>query len=106
MADLDDALHELKRGLEALYGPRLRGLYLYGSCARGDAGAESDIDVAMVLDDYAYWGDEIRRIGGVVSEVCLSHNCLLSVVPFTAREWSSERSMFAENVRREGVPVT
>jgi uncharacterized protein len=103
--NLDDILQELKRGLEAIYGPRLKGVYLYGSRARGDAAEDSDIDVAMVLDDYNYWGDEIRRIGEVVSEVCLSHNCLVSVVPFTEQEWSSERSMFADSVRREGVLV-
>ncbi|MGI5820208.1 MAG: nucleotidyltransferase family protein [Armatimonadota bacterium] len=40
--ELDEALRELKRELEALYGDRLRGLFLFGSHARGDAHPESD----------------------------------------------------------------
>ncbi|MFP4248886.1 MAG: nucleotidyltransferase domain-containing protein, partial [Armatimonadota bacterium] len=50
--ELDEALRELKRELEALYGDRLRGVYLFGSHARGEAGPDSDVDVAVVLDDY------------------------------------------------------
>lgn len=105
MTDLDTILHQLKAGLEGIYGPRLKGLYLFGSRARGEAEEDSDIDVALVLDDYEYWGDEIHRAGGVVSEVCLEHSCLIGLVPFTERQWVSEQSGFLANVRREGVAV-
>jgi type I restriction enzyme S subunit len=49
----EDALRlvrEFRQGLEAIYGDRLRGVYLYGSYARDDAGDDSDIDVAVVLE--------------------------------------------------------
>ena len=105
MSDLDTILRELKLGLEAIYGPRLKGLYLFGSHARGDAEDGSDIDVAMVLDDYEYWGAEIDRTSHLVSTVCLDHTCLVALVPFTEDEWRTERSMFADSVRREGVSV-
>jgi hypothetical protein len=59
----------------------------------------------MVIDDYQYWGEEIRRVGGVVSDVCLRHNCLIAIVPFTLAEWHTEGTLFAGNVRREGVAV-
>lgn len=47
-------------------GDRLRGAYLYGSYARGDYGAESDVDI-LVLADVPR-----EKLGGVqeaVSEV-------------------------------------
>jgi predicted nucleotidyltransferase len=41
---LDDLTTELKIGLDGVYGSRLKGLYLYGSYARGEEDEESDLD--------------------------------------------------------------
>ena len=49
---------ELKTGLQAIYGERLRGIYLYGSYARDEADEESDVDVLVVLDDFEHYGVE------------------------------------------------
>ena len=43
-------LKELKEALQAIYGDHLRGLYLYGSYARGEEIADSDVDVLIVLE--------------------------------------------------------
>ena len=43
-------LKELKQALQAIYGDRLRGLYLYGSYARGEEIEDSDVDVLIVLE--------------------------------------------------------
>ena len=40
---------EVREGMAAIYGERLKGVYLFGSHARGDAREGSDIDVAVVL---------------------------------------------------------
>ena len=37
---------------EALFGPRLRSLVLFGSVARGDSTPDSDIDVLVVADGF------------------------------------------------------
>ena len=44
------ALRELKTALIELYGERLRGVYLYGSYARGDYHVDSDVDVLVALN--------------------------------------------------------
>ena len=42
-------LEELKRGLQEIYGDRLRAVLLFGSQARGEATEDSDVDVAVPL---------------------------------------------------------
>jgi predicted nucleotidyltransferase len=45
-----DLLEQLKQRLRRRFGDRFEGLYLFGSRARGDAEPDSDVDVAVVLD--------------------------------------------------------
>jgi len=85
-------LAELKAGLARLYGPRLSGVFLFGSHARGDAEPGSDCDVLIVLDHVAAYGSEIDRTS--VSRV---------FVP--AREWRRRKTPFLDNVREEAVPA-
>jgi uncharacterized protein len=59
--DVQKLLKELKQGLIRLYGKRLKGLYLYGSYARGDFEEGSDLDVLVVLDDFQRAPAELDR---------------------------------------------
>jgi uncharacterized protein len=43
-------LADLKRRLERRFGDRFVALYLFGSRARGDHDEDSDVDVAVILD--------------------------------------------------------
>ncbi len=45
-----EILSEAKQRLQAAYGDRLRGVVLHGSEARGEAGADSDTDLLVLLD--------------------------------------------------------
>ena len=66
-------LAELRRGLEQLYGPRLKGVYLYGSYARDEADPESDLDILVVLEDYRNYGEEIQRTSELGSNISLKY---------------------------------
>ena len=97
------ALEELQEALAQVYGERLRGIYLYGSYARGDFQPDSDVDVLIVLEGSVLPGREIDRIGDRVADICLAHNVLIATFP-VSEEWLRERkSPLFENVRREGV---
>ena len=98
-------LKDVRKGLSALYGARLKGVFLFGSYARGAARDTSDIDVLVVLGGRLRPGLEITRMGPCVSKVCLDHNVLVSVVPMAEGEYREGRLTFIRNVRADAVAV-
>jgi predicted nucleotidyltransferase len=102
---LRSLLAELRSRFEALYGPRLVRLMLFGSQARGDAESGSDIDVLVVLEGPVRPGEEIRRSLNDVAELSLENNMVFSCVFVSRDRFESELSPLLINVRREGVPV-
>ena len=72
---LQSLLRELRSRFEALYGPRLVRLVLFGSHARGDAEPGSDIDVLVVLEGPLRPGEEIHRTINDVAEPSLECPC-------------------------------
>jgi uncharacterized protein len=102
---LREILCELRRQFEALYGERLVKMVLFGSRARGDAVAGSDIDVLVVLGDQINPGEEISRTGDVTAALSLKHDVVISRVFVSAEQFSEEQSPLLLNVRREGVRV-
>ena len=102
---LRSLLAELRSRFEALYGPRLVRLVLFGSQARGDAEPGSDIDVLVVLEGPVRPGEEIRRTINDVAGLSLENNVVFSCVFVSRDRFESGLSPLLINVRREGVPV-
>jgi predicted nucleotidyltransferase len=104
-ATLQQILREFRRGLEDIYGPRLAGLFLFGSQARGEALPDSDIDVMVVLRGEVYPLKEARRISQFRGDLCLRHNVVITCVYVSAQGAEADDSPLLENIRTEGVPV-
>jgi predicted nucleotidyltransferase len=82
------ALRDFTRALERLYGPRLKGIYLFGSRARGDHTVESDADVAVVLAD-GDWDprDERMRIADLEYDTIVATGAEPQAWPLSESEW-------------------
>ena len=93
----------LAEGLQELYGERLRGVYLYGSYARGTADGESDLDILIVLEDFERYGDELERTSELVGRLSLEHGVAVSRVFVREREWRQAATTFLVNVRDEAL---
>lgn len=100
---IKDLLDEARRGLESLYGQRLQGVYLFGSRARGEADADSDVDLLIVLDRVDDYGGEIRRTGELVSSLALRYDVSISRVFVSKADWQIGGGPFLLNVRQDAI---
>lgn len=103
--EIEHILKEFREKAEKLYGKRLKSIILYGSCARGQATQDSDIDLAIVLEGDVAAGKEIDRLIDVITDINLSYGVLLSVYPVSEENYHSVNSPLLLNLRREGIPA-
>ena len=94
-----------RAGLEALYGERLRGVYLYGSAARGQLTEDSDIDIAVALDEVADSFAEHMRISDLRASLSLEYDTLVSFLLVTEGDFERGRFAVHRAVKEEGIPV-
>jgi len=101
-----DTLHDR---LRKLYGERFRGLYVFGSYAKPDAGIElpedSDLDVALLLSDFESPYKELDRYGDMVSDLSLEHGLVISLVPIRESDYKEGRTNFSRVISEYAIPV-
>ena len=104
-ANIRQILRELKKGFQSVYGAKFKGMYLFGSYARGDYVEGSDLDVLVILTDFERAPLEINRTGDLVGDICLEHLITVSPVFIREKDWLSADRPLLRNVREEGVAV-
>ena len=102
---LEEILQRLRHELARVLGDQLEAIMLFGSRARGEAQADSDIDVLVVVRGEFDYGDLIQRTSAVVSALSLEYDVVISRAFASKARFDHERSPFFVNVRREGVSV-
>lgn len=82
------ALRELEKHARHLYGDRMSGLVLFGSHARGEAGPDSDLDVAIVLRGTWRRLEEMERCAPLRRAVEASTGLRVDLTFLSPAEWA------------------
>ena len=102
-------LERFRDALAADYGDVVEKAVLFGSKARGDWRAESDIDVMVIVKDEA--ADALESIADMGHELVYEAGCWKAapcVLTRTKSEWAKGlrwKSGFHETVEREGITL-
>ncbi|MBN1362971.1 MAG: nucleotidyltransferase domain-containing protein [Sedimentisphaerales bacterium] len=94
---------KVRQGLEKLYGPRLRRVYLYGSGARDELTPDSDIDIAVVLDDIPSCSDEHRRVSRLGADLSLEFGTVVLFFFASEADFAAGRFAIHRAIRDEGI---
>jgi uncharacterized protein len=100
------ALQDYTNTLERQFGARLVKVLLFGSKARNEAGDDSDLDVAVILDQPGV--QDLSWARGLAFDIWLAHGVLLSVRAMSRQGWEklgSLQSLFYRNVNRDGISL-
>lgn len=100
----ENVIQELISGLRAIYGNILVRIILYGSVAKNTYTAESDIDIAILLNANCTKEYEDALLDFIV-DMNLKYNKVFSIIDIYLsefRKWEDTLPFFI-NVKKEGV---
>ena len=104
-SELKTLLIILRESFKQIFGEQFDSMLLYGSRARGDARADSDIDVLVILRDKFDYARAIAQTSEIVARLSLENDVVISRSFVAKDRFEYEKSPFLLNVQREGVPV-
>jgi len=107
MADqeLQALLLILRDSFKQIFGEQFEQMLLFGSRARGDARADSDIDVLIVLRNAFDYRDVIARTSELVARLSLENDVVISRSFVAKQRFEQGKSPFLLNVQREGILI-
>lgn len=105
MDKYNNLFHELISGLSAIYQSSMKQVILYGSVARGTDTAESDIDIAVLVNDET--SERHDRLLDLVTDLNLKYDVVLSVLTIHADHYAAWGNTipFYKNVQKDGIQL-
>ena len=104
--DLNTLTAEFKQAMQDLYGDRLASVILYGSYARVDFHAVSDVDFMVVLEGSKLKPlHEIERTPDVVVHLLDKYERLVSPMMTTEDIYTNSDFLLYRNVKKDGITI-
>lgn len=106
--ELDLILQQMAEIYRSVYGEKIVKIVLYGSYARGDYQADSDVDiVAIVRGERTNLQQQLKEIWDVSSDLELEYGTIVSptVIPFEEFEKYKNDLPYYKNIQNEGVDI-
>ena len=100
----DPILKRVRAALVELYGDRIERVVLFGSRARGDAGEDSDYDVAVFLRNLSDRWRELDRLADLRADFLRDSEVFIDAKPYPAGAYRDRTTLMRE-IRREGVDL-
>lgn len=100
----DPVLIHLRVALNAVFGTRIERVVLFGSRARGEAGPDSDYDIALFLHGFADRRTEAKRLAEIETDLLYQKQALVTVLPFAAGAYRKRTPLMAA-IRRDGIDL-
>lgn len=101
--DRETLVREIRARLEEAHGDRLAGVVLYGSEARGEAQADSDIDVLVLLEGPVQYLRDLRVNTVALYPLILEIERPIHADPVEVDVYETSEFPLYRNVRAEGV---
>ena len=104
LADHDAILTRFRASLDDIYGTRLERAVLFGSRARGDARADSDYDVAVLLNAMPDRWAELDRLADLRVRFLDESGAFFDAKPYLANAYF-DASPIMHEIRKDGLPL-
>jgi len=103
------AVEIFSRDARGAYGDSLLKIILFGSRARGDAGPDSDVDLAIVLRSIQSRSAERNRLADIAYDAIVETSLGVQAIPISEDEWEHpdrhRNPDLIRAIRRDGVVV-
>lgn len=98
------AFDELVAGLLSIGGKKISAIILYGSVARGTAEPDSDVDIALLLNE-EFTREEWNKVDCFSADMDLAYNTVFSLVDITNAHFQTwlKAMPFYQNIEKEGI---
>jgi uncharacterized protein len=103
------AVEIFRRQTRSVYGDGLLKIVLFGSRARGDAGPDSDVDLAVVLRSLSDRAAERNKLADIAYDAIVETSLGIQAITISEDEWEHpdrrRNPDLIRAIRRDGVVV-